>query len=110
MTLFLLTALGLIVLAYFGLCLFYWIFQERFIFVRFTLPERYRFRFTQPCEELWLDRPDGARLHALHFPVKDALGAVLYLHGNTGSAKTQILARLAARGHQVVDLEGLANH
>lgn len=87
MTLFLLTALGLIVLAYFGVCFFYWIFQERFIFVRFTLPERYRFRFTQPCEELWLDRPDGARLHALHFPVKDALGAVLYLHGNTGSLR-----------------------
>ncbi len=35
---------------------------------------------------------------------------VLVLDGNTGSAKTEILARLAARGHQVVDLEGLANH
>ncbi|SFX25976.1 tRNA 2-selenouridine synthase [Paracoccus pantotrophus] len=35
---------------------------------------------------------------------------VLVLDGNTGSAKTEILQRLAARGHQVVDLEGLANH
>lgn len=35
---------------------------------------------------------------------------VIVLDGNTGSAKTQILARLAARGHQVIDLEGLANH
>ncbi|MFH5775747.1 tRNA 2-selenouridine(34) synthase MnmH [Paracoccus sp. NGMCC 1.201697] len=35
---------------------------------------------------------------------------VIVLDGNTGSAKTEILHRLAARGHQVIDLEGLANH
>ena len=35
---------------------------------------------------------------------------VVVLDGNTGSAKTEILTRLAARGHQVIDLEGLANH
>ena len=32
------------------------------------------------------------------------------LDGNTGTAKTDLLARLAALGHQVIDLEGLANH
>ncbi|MCF3973676.1 tRNA 2-selenouridine(34) synthase MnmH [Paracoccus sp. EGI L200073] len=35
---------------------------------------------------------------------------VLVLDGNTGSAKTAILQRLAARGMQVIDLEGLAQH
>lgn len=35
---------------------------------------------------------------------------VVVLDGNTGSAKTEVLARLAARGLQVIDLEGLANH
>ena len=35
---------------------------------------------------------------------------VIVLDGNTGSAKTEILLRLVARGHQVIDLEGLANH
>lgn len=35
---------------------------------------------------------------------------VLVLDGNTGSAKTRVLARLAARGVQVIDLEALANH
>lgn len=35
---------------------------------------------------------------------------VIVLDGNTGSAKTEILHRLAARGHQVIDLEGLAHH
>ena len=35
---------------------------------------------------------------------------VIVLDGNTGSAKTEILQRLARRGHQVIDLEGMANH
>ncbi|WBU56972.1 tRNA 2-selenouridine(34) synthase MnmH [Paracoccus sediminicola] len=35
---------------------------------------------------------------------------VIVLDGNTGSAKTAILHRLAARGHQMIDLEGLAHH
>ncbi|SNR23156.1 tRNA 2-selenouridine(34) synthase MnmH [Paracoccus sediminis] len=35
---------------------------------------------------------------------------VIVLDGNTGSGKTAILARLAARGWQVIDLEALANH
>lgn len=35
---------------------------------------------------------------------------LVVLDGNTGSAKTEILARLARRGVQVIDLEGLANH
>ena len=45
------------------------------------------------------------RVQELGFPAP-----VIVLDGNTGSAKTAILSRLAARGHQVVDLEGLANH
>jgi tRNA 2-selenouridine synthase len=35
---------------------------------------------------------------------------VVLLDGNTGSAKTDVLAALAQRGVQVIDLEGLANH
>ena len=34
----------------------------------------------------------------------------MLLDGNTGTAKTAILARLAARGVQVLDLEGIAGH
>ena len=42
---------------------------------------------------------------------EQAVGApVVVLDGNTGSAKTEILQRLALRGHQVIDLEGLAHH
>lgn len=35
---------------------------------------------------------------------------LVVLDGYTGTAKTDLLARLAARGVQVLDLEGLANH
>lgn len=35
---------------------------------------------------------------------------VIVIDGNTGSAKTAILKRLALRGHQVIDFEGIANH
>ncbi len=35
---------------------------------------------------------------------------VVILDGNTGSAKTDVLAAVAAAGGQVIDLEGLANH
>ena len=35
---------------------------------------------------------------------------VVLLDGNTGTAKTQILSALRARGVQVIDLEGLARH
>ncbi|WP_333683545.1 tRNA 2-selenouridine(34) synthase MnmH [Pontibaca methylaminivorans] len=35
---------------------------------------------------------------------------LVLLDGDTGTAKTALLHRLAARGVQVVDLEGLANH
>jgi tRNA 2-selenouridine synthase len=42
---------------------------------------------------------------------EDAFGVpAVVLDGNTGTAKTDLLARLKGRGWQVVDLEGLANH
>lgn len=36
--------------------------------------------------------------------------APVLIDGNTGTAKTTILTRLGGLGHQVIDLEGLANH
>jgi tRNA 2-selenouridine synthase len=35
---------------------------------------------------------------------------IVLIDGNTGTAKTGVLARLAARGVQVLDLEGMAGH
>lgn len=41
---------------------------------------------------------------------RDLAARAIVLDGNTGTAKTEVLARLAARGVQVIDLEGLARH
>jgi len=46
-----------------------------------------------------------AELYERAFPAR-----VVLLDGNTGTGKTDLLPLLAARGHQVIDLEGLANH
>ncbi|MEO8733547.1 MAG: alpha/beta fold hydrolase [Flavobacteriales bacterium] len=104
MFLFFISALTLLLTAYVGLCLFYWAFQERIIFVRFTLHENYRFQFPRAFEELWLDRPDGARLHALYFMVPTQKGVVLYLHGNTGSLRRwgKRAPRFTSLGHSVL--------
>ncbi len=40
----------------------------------------------------------------------DFAAKVVLLDGNTGTAKTDVLKALAARGVQMIDLEGLANH
>ena len=41
---------------------------------------------------------------------RPVVAPVVVLDGNTGTAKTELLALLAARGVQVIDLEGLAHH
>lgn len=48
----------------------------------------------------------------VHHTAYDAAfpASLVLLDGLTGTAKTDILARLAARGVQVLDLEGMANH
>jgi uncharacterized protein len=74
-------------IGYAGLLLFYTLFQERFIFIRYRLGSRYRFRFTMPFEERFVQVQDGSRLHALYFKATAPLGVVLYFHGNTGTLR-----------------------
>ncbi|PRY95474.1 tRNA 2-selenouridine synthase [Hasllibacter halocynthiae] len=52
----------------------------------------------------WRRRVQGM-LYEAALPVRPVV-----LDGNTGTAKTDILAEVARRGGQVLDLEGLANH
>ncbi len=80
-------ALLLLALLYAVVCFVYWSVQERFIFVRFRVARDYRFRFTEPFEEVFLPLRGGDELHALRFTVKDAVGTVLFFHGNSGSLR-----------------------
>ncbi|WP_226782675.1 tRNA 2-selenouridine(34) synthase MnmH [Oceaniglobus trochenteri] len=50
-------------------------------------------------------RAVNALLYETPMPVQ-----VVLLDGNTGTAKTELLHMVAARGGQILDLEGLANH
>lgn len=83
----LVSAFVVVLLAYAGVCLFYFLFQERFIFIGFPLGRRYRFQFTTPFTEHWILRPDGARIHALWFRGTRSRETVLYFHGNTGNLR-----------------------
>lgn len=77
----------LLAVGYVALCLFYFLLQERFIFIRFPLRRTYRFAFKFPFEERFIRAADGSELHALYVPAPDARRVVLYFHGNTGSLR-----------------------
>jgi hypothetical protein len=48
--------------------------------VRWT-PDRSGFRF----EDVFIDTPDGERLHGWYLPLEGSRGAILYCHGNAGN-------------------------
>ncbi len=58
--------------------------QGWFVFRPIRLPKGHPFSFTSPFQQLWLTRPDGARLHGLWFTQPQSQGLVLYFHGNKG--------------------------
>lgn len=104
MLVWILGALGLVAAAYAGICLFYAIFQERFIFIRFRTARRYVYKFQGPLEELFLNTEDGAELHALYFKAEKPRGVVLYYHGNTGSVRRwgKFASRFVRMGYDVL--------
>lgn len=94
----------LLLVAYVATALFYYIFQERFIFVRYQLAPRSRFRFKFPYEERYLEAGRGVRLHALYFRADAPRGVVLYFHGNTGNLRRwgKLAPRFTALGYDVL--------
>ena len=61
--------------------------QERLIFHPEALPDDYRFQFSAPVEEVYIER-DGTRLHTLLFARPESKGVILYFHGNAGSLRS----------------------
>lgn len=99
-----LSLLTLLLVAYLATALFYYLFQERFIFVRYQLTPLSRFKFRFPYEERYLDADDGVRLHALYFKAEKPRGVVLYFHGNTGNLRRwgKLAPRFTALGYDVL--------
>lgn len=82
----------LFALAVYGLALLLvFLFQERFVFQPYRLPQGHRFFFNaKGWREVWLETDDGARLNALFFRTPAATkskGVILYLHGNQGNLR-----------------------
>lgn len=95
---------GIIVVAYGAVVLFYAVFQERFIFIRFRTQRDHVYRFPPPFEERYITRHVGARLHALYFKANEPRGVLLYFHGNTGSVRRwgKFAPRFVRMGYDVL--------
>lgn len=79
----------LVVLAvYFVISILLYYLQEYFLFKPEKLPEDFQFLYeNQVVEEYNLETRDGATLNGLRFKVKNPVGIVLYLKGNSKSIK-----------------------
>lgn len=100
----LLVVLLVVLIGYLLLGIFYYVLQERFIFVRFRVGPSYHFRFAFPYEERFLTPPDGAQLHALYFKAEKPRGVLIYFHGNTGSLRRwgKLAPRFTEKGYDVL--------
>lgn len=93
-----------IVILYLGVCLFYYLFQERLIFVRYDIKGKYRFKLEKEHEEIMLKSKEGETLHGLWMKTQNPKGLIIYFHGNTGSLKRwgKIAASLSEFGYDVL--------
>jgi fermentation-respiration switch protein FrsA (DUF1100 family) len=91
-------------IVYLGLCLFYYFFQNRLIFVRYDIKGKYRFKLEKEHEEILLKSEEGETLHGLWMKTPNPKGLIIYFHGNTGSLKRwgKIAAKLTEFGYDVL--------
>lgn len=77
----------ILVIIYLGVCLFYYLFQNRLIFVRYDIKGKYKFELKKKYKEIMLKSAEGETLHGLWMKNNNTKGLILYFHGNTGSLK-----------------------
>ncbi len=74
------------VLVYIAICAFYYLFQEKLIFVPWgTMKLDASFALASDFTDVYLEAPDGGHIHAIHIRSKEPRGCILYFHGNTGN-------------------------
>lgn len=93
-----------LVIVYIGICLFYYLFQSRLIFVRYDIKGKYKLKLSQDHDEILLKSEEGETLHGLWMKVEKSKGLIIYFHGNTGSLKRwgEIAATLTKYGYDVL--------
>jgi len=77
--------LKVIIGLYVLLCVGFYIFQEKIIFVPETLEKSHQFDFGQNFEERNFKTADGKLINGLLFKADSAKGLIFYIHGNAGS-------------------------
>jgi uncharacterized protein len=80
-----LVVVAILSVLYVTICVLAYAFQERLIFFPNRLDSQYRFSFTEPFKEIFIDTDDGNKLHGLLFTAVQSRGVILYLHGNAGA-------------------------
>ena len=84
MSKFLLAVRAIPLLSYCALLILMYWFQDRLIFVPTHLKPEFKFTFRLPFEEHSVP-VDGATLNALSFKKSNAIGTIIYFHGNAGA-------------------------
>lgn len=102
-----LALLGLIVLIYIGIGLFFYWKQESFLFHPRSTALDFQYDFPYPYEERWFDTPNGGRIHGLKFKAEKSKGLVFYLHGNAGSLRDWgwVYMDFVSRGYDLVIID-----
>ncbi|MCG7994979.1 MAG: lysophospholipase [Candidatus Thiodiazotropha taylori] len=70
------------------LCLYYYLNQVNIIFPASRIDNDTVFNFTIDHQELYIDAPDGARLHGVLFKAKKPKGVILHFHGNAENMRS----------------------
>lgn len=81
------TALGILLILYFAICLAFYFFQHYGFFRPEILSSAFQYKYAFPFEELDFDMEDGGRINAIYFKVPNSRGVVFYLKGNSKSLK-----------------------
>lgn len=66
-------------------CVFFFLFQEKLIFIPDKLDKDYTFSFKQNFEDISIPTQDGILLNGLLFKSEKSKGLIFYLHGNAGA-------------------------
>jgi len=96
-----------LVSAYIALITFIYVAQESMIFVPDVVTEIHQYTFKSDVEDVWLNREDGAKLHAVRFNKGGEKGIVLYFHGNAGNnGRSESMAETFTNlGYEVVGID-----
>ncbi|MCG8489231.1 MAG: alpha/beta hydrolase [Chromatiales bacterium] len=70
------------------MCLYYYLNQVRIIFPATQIDVDTELNFTIDHQELYIDTPDGARLHGVLFKAENPKGVILHFHGNAENMRS----------------------